>query len=217
MNRTAANSELFKKVRTSHSFSNLLKMYGLSTKSVLDIGCSEGHYLQCFGEGSVGVTIIPEDVEAGKQKGLQIVLGNIEDPTFSLSQKFDVVWANNLFEHLNSPHPFLMRVKEFLKSEGMLILGVPVIPSLSWLTRFKKFRGAFAVSHVNFFTRRTIRETVRFAGWEVEEARLFRFKNPLLDSLLNFITPHVYVIARPKQDFKYAHKRLLSLEGYNSN
>ncbi len=199
----------------SHSFVNLLKQFNLPDKSVLDIGSSEGDFLQHFGLGSVGVTIIPEHVETARQHGLKVVTGNIEDPAFTLPQKFDVVWANNLFEHMNAPHLFLMKVKEFLKPNGFLILGVPVIPTISPLTRLTKFRGAYAASHVNFFTRKTLMETLRYAGWSVEEARLFRFGNKTLDSLLNPIAPHMYVVARQNKEWAYAHKRLLSLEGYH--
>ncbi|MEX2027968.1 MAG: class I SAM-dependent methyltransferase, partial [Candidatus Curtissbacteria bacterium] len=86
----------------SHSFSNLLELYQLAGKKVLDIGSSEGEFLKHFGTRSVGVTIIPEHVEAARKNGLTVVLGNIEDPTFTLQDKFEAVWANNLFEHMNA-------------------------------------------------------------------------------------------------------------------
>ncbi len=207
-------SKEFSPALSSRSFIHLCNQYQLEKKSVLDIGSSEGDFLQHFGPNSVGVTIIPEHVMAAQANGLTVILGNIEDPVFALPEKFDAVWANNLFEHMNAPHLFLMKVKEFLKPDGFLILGVPVLPYISPLLRLKKFRGAYASSHVNFFTRRTLIETVRFAGWEVEEARLFRFQHKYIDTLLNGISPHIYIVARPNPDFKYAHKRLLSLERY---
>lgn len=55
---------------------------------------------------------------------------------------------------------------------------------------------------------------VHATGWEVKEARLFFFKNPILDLPFTLIAPHLYVIATPKKDFAYAEKRLRSLEGY---
>jgi SAM-dependent methyltransferase len=139
---------------------------------------------------------------------------NVEDPNFSVGKKFDVVWANNFFEHMNAPHLFLSKMKEQLADDGILILGVPVIPHVPFLTYLKKFRGAYAVSHVNFFTRKTLIETVRAAGWEVKEARLFYFGNTWLDAILNCVAPHIYVIAKPKKDFAYAEKRMMSLRGY---
>ena len=195
-------------------FGNIVRRFALDRVKVLDVGCSEGHHLQCFGEGSVGVTIIPEHVAAAGARGLRVLLANVEDPQFDLGERFDVLWVNNLFEHLNAPHTFLVRLRDLVEPSGTLILGVPVIPHLSFLTRFKKFRGVYAVSHVNFFTRRTLIETVRSAGWTVREARLFYFRSPLLDRFLNPIAPHIYVVASPDRNFGYAEKRLRSLAGY---
>ena len=205
---------LFARVRKSRVFSNILKTYSLDRKAVLDVGCSEGHHLACFGTGSVGLTIIEEHVAAAQAHGLTVLLKNVEDSDFSLPDTYDAIWANNIFEHLVAPHTFLINMRTPLREKGILILGVPVIPFLSFLTRFKKFRGAYAVSHVNFFTRKTLIETVRAAGWTVHEARLFYMKNKVLDYCFNLIAPHIYIVATPNQNFKYAHKRLRSLEGY---
>ncbi|HEV7449296.1 MAG TPA: class I SAM-dependent methyltransferase [Candidatus Paceibacterota bacterium] len=207
--------DLFEKVKHSRTFGNLIRRFSLDTKAVLDVGSSEGHYLANFGPGSVGVTIIPAHVEEAAKRGLHVELKNVEDPAFDMGQKFDVAWANNFFEHMNAPHLFLAKMREQLKDDGTLILGVPVIPHVPFLTKLRKFRGAYAVSHVNYFTRKTLVETVRSAGWDVKEARLFYFANPFLDSFLNIVAPHIYVIAKPKKDFAYAPKRQLSLDGYH--
>lgn len=205
---------LFDKVNTSRPFAHIMKGFDLGNKAVLDVGCSEGHYLQFFGKGSVGITIIPEHVEKGKERGLDIVLKNVEADDFHMDKKFDAVWANNLFEHLHAPHLFLTKMREVLNEDGILILGVPVIPHIPFLTKIKKFRGAYAVSHVNFFTRRTLIETVRFAGWDVQEARLFYMGNKILDFFFNIIAPHIYIVAKPKAHFAYPLKRQRSLDGY---
>jgi SAM-dependent methyltransferase len=206
--------DLFEQVKKSRTFSNILNRFKLDHKSVLDVGCSEGHYLACFGEDSMGVTIIEDHVRVAHEKGLDVVIKNVEDPNFSMEKTFDVVWANNFFEHMNAPHLFLAKMREVTKPDGIIILGVPVIPYLSFLTRFRKFRGAYAVSHVNFFYRKTLIETVKAAGWQVREARSFHSSNSIVDFFLNLVAPHIYVVAGPNPDFKYHRKRLLSLDGY---
>lgn len=211
---SASKPYLFEKVKKSRIFNNLIDLYQLDKKSVLDVGCSEGHHLACFGPGSVGVTIIDEHIEIGRKLGLEIVSKNVESPDFYMDKKFDVVWANNFFEHMNAPHPFLRKMAGCLKDDGILILGVPVFPWFTFLTRFKKFNGVYAVSHVNFFYRKTLIETVRYAGYDVQRASLFYTKSSLFDWFFNLIAPHMYVVATPKKDFKYAEKRLKSLRGY---
>jgi SAM-dependent methyltransferase len=198
----------------SKTFRNLRAYAGLQHKSVLDLGCSFGEFLTHFGPGSVGVTIEPQETAYGKTRGLDIRVGNIEDREFSLGRRFDAIYANNLFEHLYSPHAFLIRAKELLAPEGVLVLGVPCVPKLVWLLHLKKFRGSLAGGHINFFTKATLRHTVERAGWDVECIRGFRFTNPFLDHCLDLIYPHFYVVARPDPDFAYTDKRLAELAGY---
>jgi SAM-dependent methyltransferase len=213
---TESDYAFFAKVRKSRVFNNIIKVYGLDKKAVFDVGCSHGAHLACFGDGSVGVTIIDDHIEGGREVGLTIEKKNVEDPDFSMEgRQFDAVWSNNFFEHMNAPHPFLRKMAECLKDDGVLILGVPVFPWFTFLTRFRKFGGVFASSHVNFFTRRTLIETVRYAGYDVKRASLFYTKGTLLDWGFNLIAPHMYVIATPKKDFKYSEKRLKSLRGYD--
>ena len=92
MNSTPTNQVTF-----SRTFANLRKAFGLDTKVVLDIGCSEGYYLEHFGGGSIGITLIDEHIEDARARGLTIVKANIENQSFTLPQTFDVLWANNLF------------------------------------------------------------------------------------------------------------------------
>ena len=205
----------FKKVAKSKTFRNLRYRFALDKKSVLDIGCSYGEFLRHFGPSSVGLTIVPEEVEVGRGIGLDIRLANIEDQNFVLNDKFDVIFANNIFEHMQSPHNFLIKIKPYLKLDGLLILGVPCIPYLTPLIHLKKFRGALASLHINFFTRSTLIKSVEYAGWRIDEVRGFHFLNPFVDYLLNPIYPHFYVVAKVDANFQYPAKRLKEIEGYN--
>ncbi len=205
----------FKNVSRSKTFRNILRLFDLDKKAVLDIGCSYGEFLIHFGKGSAGITIIPEEVSYGTSLGLDVRLGNIEADDFVLSEKFDAIFSNNLLEHLYSPHNFLIKIKSYLKSEGNLILGVPCVPKIASLSRLKKFRGSLASAHINFFTQATLLTTVERAGWKVRVIRGFHFGNKTLDKLFDPIYPHFYVVAMPDPDFKYAEKRARELKGYN--
>ena len=187
---------------TAHSktFRNIIRMFGLHQKAVLDIGCGFGEFLIHFGRGSVGVTLVRDEAEYGEEKGLDIRRGDIESDDFTLAEKFDVIFANNLFEHLFSPHRFLRKARRYLKPGGILILGVPCIPKIVSLLYLNKFRGSLAVSHINFFTRDTLVRTVQRGGWQPLEIRGFHFSNKFIDHLLDPIYPHFYTAAIP-EDF----------------
>lgn len=207
----------FNRIANSKTFKNILNRFDLDNKSVLDIGCSYGEFLCHFGEKSVGLTISNDEVEYGKLKGLDIRYSNIEDWDIELDQKFDVIFANNILEHLYSPHRFLIEIKKFLKSDGILVLGVPCFPKIVSLLSLGKFRGSLASNHINFFTKNTLKESVLRAGWNVSEVRSFHVKNRILDSILGIIAPHFYVVASPVKNFEYHDKRKKELEGYKND
>ncbi|HRY31264.1 MAG TPA: class I SAM-dependent methyltransferase [Candidatus Paceibacterota bacterium] len=204
----------FENTAKSKTFQNVVRAFGLDKKAVLDIGCSYGEFLAKFGKGSAGVTINPEESRFGRERGLDIRLGNIEASDFVLNEKYDVIFANNLFEHLYSPHDFLCRIKKYLKPNGLLILGVPCIPKIVSLLHVKKFRGSLADAHINFFTRGTLIKTIERSGWKLITARGFHFANKIVDHLLDPIYPHFYVAAVVDPNFQYSEKRLRELAGY---
>ena len=211
------NKELrFKAVEKSKTFRNIVTTFGLNRKAVLDIGCSYGEYLAHFGDGSVGLTISHDEAAYGQSRGLDVRYGNIEEENVEITEKFDAIYANNIFEHLYSPHAFLIKVRQYIQPNGILILGVPCIPKLTFLLNFSKFKGSLAVAHINFFTRDTLEKTVERGGWKVRTVRGFRLKNELVDRLLDLIYPHFYVVATPIKDFHYHEKRLNELAGYTN-
>ena len=208
----------FDPVSKSKTFNNILREFGLRDKAVLDIGCSYGEFLAHFGPQSMGLTISPEETKIAQEMGLQVILLNIEETDLpkNFSGKFDVIFANNIFEHMQSPHNFLLKIKNYLQPNGLLILGVPTLPRPLWLTRFNKFRGSLASLHINFFTRDTVIKTTEFAGWQVLGARGFYFSNKFIDMLFNKVYPHIYVYAKVDTEFKKSSKRLEELKGYKS-
>ncbi len=198
-----------KNVKRSRTFKNILELYGLSSKSVLDIGCGFGEYLRLFGKGSIGITTTTNEIDYGRTNNLPIILGNAENlDELDFKVKFDAFWANNLFEHLLSPHSFLMKLKKFSTRESTLVLGVPVLPKIIFLTKLSKFRGALASNHINFFIAETLKFTVERSGWKIITVRPFVFKNAFLDQIIRPIVPHLYVVAKNDTSFAYPTKKV---------
>jgi SAM-dependent methyltransferase len=198
----------FETVSSSRTFKNICDLFDLRCKSVLDIGCGYGQYLKHFGAGSIGLTTANEEVEYGNQNNLKIVFGNAEHLNKSIGSGFKAIWANNIFEHLLSPHAFLMNLKKFSSDDALIIIGVPVVPKIVSLIRTKRWRGVLASNHINFFTHITVGLTVKMAGWSVVYTRPFIFKNCFLDLLVRPFAPHMYVVAKNNPDFKYPPKKI---------
>jgi SAM-dependent methyltransferase len=207
----------FELVRHSRSFNILLDTYQLRTKAVFDIGCTYGEFLIHFGKGSTGVTVSKEEADYGVARGMDIRVANVEDTHFSAAKHYDVIFANNIFEHLYSPHRFLIESKKWLTDDGRLILGVPCIPKIVSLLNAPRFRGSLAQEHINFFTKSTLVHTVLRGGWHIEAVRGFHFSYGPMDHLFDFAYPHFYVIAKKNLQFQYPERRLRELAGYSGS
>ena len=204
----------FNKVKKSKTFNRILKKFNLKNRKVLDIGCGNGDFLSCFGEKSLGITTTQSEVDFGIKNNLNIILGNAElIDQLNINKNFDVIWANNLFEHILSPHAFLIKLKKISDKNSILILGVPVIPKFNFLLKLKKFRGSLASNHINFFDKESLKLTVERAGWEVKEIKSFVFGSKFLDKIFTiFFSPHIYIIAKNNTNFKYPIKKIKEWE-----
>ncbi|MFP5318556.1 MAG: class I SAM-dependent methyltransferase [Acidimicrobiia bacterium] len=183
----------------------VVRHFGLDRMRVLDVGCGKGDYLAHFGPGSVGLELNESYVQAAREKGLDARQGNVtvEGIPPGLGT-FDAIWASALIEHLNSPHEFLVSLRQSLNPEGLLVALVPVTGPL----RKGPWRGFLAVDHVNFFTPRTFRYTIERGGFDVlwmGSPSLPRA--PLAVSRLAApVSPNVVAVARARRDFQYADK-----------
>ncbi len=199
-----------KRVLASKTFKRISEIYNLSNKRVLDIGCSTGSHMLRFGKDSVGITTNPKEVTLGKEIGRDLRLGNAErlSETLSTKENFDAIWCNNIFEHLLSPHAFLVNLKKFAHDDTLLILGTPMVPIFTSLMSFKKFRGALASAHVNFFNYNTYKYTVTYAGWKSDLMSPFISDNKIINSFFTPLSPHLYLIAKNNTSYKYHPKKL---------
>jgi|SRR3989339_227363 len=201
-------------VKKSKTFGRILKRFNLGQSKVLDIGCGHGEYLVNFGQGSLGLSSTLSEVEYGRSHNLLMVAGNAEmiDNVINREEKFDCLWANNLFEHLLSPHAFLIKLRKFTAGNSRLIIGVPVLPRCLFLMRFKKFQGVLASNHINFFNTTTLALTVKRAGWIIEEERPFLFQSKFFDRLAKYFTPHIFIICHKDLNFSYPTKKISEWE-----
>ncbi len=198
----------FAGVKRSTTFARVLRTFLLEKKKMLDLGCSFGEYLVCFGPGSLGVTTTLSEVAYGKKAGLNILKGNVElIDELGIEDTYEGIWANNLFEHLLSPHSFLIRLKAVTAEGSLLILGVDVLPRLVSLTKIRKFRGALATPHVSFYTRETLALTLPRAGWTIVTLRPFYFENAFVDWCASWFAPHLFAVAKNDTAFRYPPKK----------
>jgi 2-polyprenyl-3-methyl-5-hydroxy-6-metoxy-1,4-benzoquinol methylase len=148
-------------------------------KRVLDIGCSSGYLarpLVARGCTVVGIEQDPVAAEEAREVCAEVLVGDAEtiDLPFEPAS-FDVVLCGDLIEHLRDPESFLARVRPLLRADGRLVLTTPNVAN--WANRLGLLagrwrytdRGILDRTHLHLFTRATLVETLRGAGYRVVE------------------------------------------------
>lgn len=115
-------------------------------KSVLDLGCVEHeavieqksewwlHSLIKKRAKSVkGVDYDAAAVEVLKAKGYNVCAANVED--MDLGEKFEVIMAGELVEHLTNHRSFFDSIKRHLTQDGIFVASVPNANSLNYFVQ----------------------------------------------------------------------------------
>lgn len=96
---------------------------------ILEIGSGSGWFpMLCMSKGlqCVGMDVSPHLIEAAKELGRRnglvpdIILGNVEDAASLGEQKYDVIVASSIFEHVENWRPALANVYRALRPGGAL-------------------------------------------------------------------------------------------------
>ncbi len=109
-------------------FGRLKDLY--KDKRVLDLACGDGEYLSNFSKSSVGVDISEKNIDYCKKRGLNVLYANLNKELPFFDNSFDVIYASNIIEHVESPFNFLRECRRIVKSDGYIILCIPNEQSL---------------------------------------------------------------------------------------
>ena len=112
---------------------NIVKPYIKPNTLLLDAGCGEGYN-----------SIISKKIDKKKVKGTKIIgidinkkkleknpfvdkkiLGNINNLSEITNKKFDLIYAEWVFEHLKHPEKTIIEMQHCLKSDGKIVLLMP--------------------------------------------------------------------------------------------
>jgi 2-polyprenyl-3-methyl-5-hydroxy-6-metoxy-1,4-benzoquinol methylase len=127
------------------------------------------------GNRVVGLEFDPKAAESAREWCDDIRVGDVEAMQLDLPEgSFDVILCADVIEHLRDPGAFLERIRPLLRAGGRLVLSTPNIAN--WSIRaallFGWFRyadqGILDRTHTHLFTRKTLLECIRDAGYTVE-------------------------------------------------
>lgn len=143
---------------------------------VLDVGCSTGYLAEALVARGCRVSGIEYDADAAEKARphLQhLVVGDLVamDLAAELGDRtFDVIVCADILEHLPDPVDVLRRLLAHLRPGGSVVISVPNVTHGSLRLALLQGRwqytptGLLDSTHIRFFTRRSLTQTLRDAG-----------------------------------------------------
>lgn len=142
----------------------------LTSKTVVEIGCGDGFFLDKFSKNSKCIGFEPSDesIEA-KNKGLEIV-NDYYHHDYLYPIEADMIILRQVLEHLPDPLNFIKSFSENLLSrtgEGLLYIEVPNSKKTRNLSRFPDFY----YEHYTYFTIKSLVFIMESCGFDVIEVK----------------------------------------------
>lgn len=127
-----------------------------SGNNVLDVGCSSGILMEVLTDAGLSVTGIEPNKHAyeiaQKEFGKHVYNSYLSQVAERLHKKYDVVIYNHVVEHIPDPHAELSLIKKIMKSNGILVIGVPNADNIIFKVRKKFWEPLMPNEHVWHFT-----------------------------------------------------------------
>jgi SAM-dependent methyltransferase len=147
-------------------------------KKVLDLGCVQHnlakteksgwlHGVICkHAESALGVDYMEYQVAVLKKQGYDVVCANVE--TMELGDKFEVIVAGDIIEHLSNCGKFMERVYEHLAPGGLFLLSTPnPVHFLRFVQLLARGRVGANLEHTCWFPPQVLNQLAGRYGFEI--------------------------------------------------
>ncbi|KAF3978467.1 MAG: class I SAM-dependent methyltransferase [Methylococcales symbiont of Iophon sp. n. MRB-2018] len=184
---------------------------------LLDIGSGEGFSLKYFDELGWDCTGLDfSDYGISQQNPRQkklLIAGDISNniqTIISKGKKFDLIWLDNVLEHVINPFQLLLDIHKILDKNGVLVIDVPNDFSIiqNYLLKNKHIDREFWVcppDHLSYFSKEGLSNITKATGWDIKKTIS---DHPIDMDLLN---PNSNYVINPKTG-KGAHKKRIEFE-----
>ena len=145
-----------------------------NTKTILDIGCSEGSYsLNLAKEGYqvIGINLFEESIKIANDRAeatrvpARFIQGDFMEMTLKEKDKFDAVLLFEVLEHVPNPEATIKKCIELANSKGIVYISTPNGTADESATALgvdlENAKGHEFKGHVRVYTEKTLRELVK--------------------------------------------------------
>jgi len=184
---------------------------------VLEVGCGAGvlgERLKLSGKAVhvTGIELSGHAAALARSRLDAVRVGDIESmPLDALKGQFDTLVVADVLEHLRDPWAVLFRLRDCLKDGGTVVASIPNIAHYKIIKKllFTDWRyepgGILDHTHLRFFTRGSIEDLFRNAGFEIlrieregREHWWSRLFGPLSRRIRDFTAVQYYITARKR-------------------
>jgi hypothetical protein len=181
-----------------------LQNYQLAERSVIEIGCGEGAFLEPFVRAGCDCTGFEPgpDARLASERGIRVLRENFHATRMAELQPHAII-CRHVLEHFSNPLDFLQDIALTAIELGIQPLVLAEVPCIEKTLEQNRISDFF-YEHVSHFTEHSLRTLFELAGFEVLELSR-RYANELL-----------VLVARPRQQplaavFRVASRRFTSI------
>ena len=157
----------------------MLEFFPTNAKTVLDIGCGEGAFASLIKEKfkteTWGIEYMEDHGKQAEKSLDKVFIGPCENFIEDLPDNyFDVIYCNDVLEHLVDPEWVLEKLQPKLSEQGIIISS---IPNMRYHSALKKLvinksweyerSGVMDKTHLRWFTKKSIKNMYERLGYEV--------------------------------------------------
>ena len=168
---------------------NILKKEGLIKENIkiLDVGCGEAYFKFFFDSMCKekiewhGIEVWKERADFCRHVGYDVKECSLENGELPFeNEKFDIVIASHVIEHLPNPNEIIVELERVLKKGGTLLIGTPTKPLLiaqldSWWHKLgKRNTGDTQQAFTHMSLEKLILESLKLSKKNLIDKRGFR-------------------------------------------
>lgn len=166
--------------------SDLIAMVAHTPRTVLDVGCGGGatgaDIKRLYPEASVtGIELSPGPAEIAAKRLDRVVSENVETIDYAkLGYEpggIDLVFFPDILEHLYDPWSVLQKLRPYISADGQILASIPNTRNLGLIAQLASGDwqytawGLLDVTHIRFFSKKSITEMFNRAGFQIRTIR----------------------------------------------